>query len=372
LEEDKIKTMSIDIISDEILQDCSAVIRGFEHLRNHAIFDKFKHIKNYVIWSDCGTQFRCKEMNYYYFTKLANDGICVNMNYFGEKHGKFTRDQHFSVISYYLKKESMKNKISSTQDIVDVINKCQAESNSHNTVRRKNENEVYALLLNPPTRNEQKTYVKHFRQIKLVQYFYNLQNKLIDGEFYLNSTLFSDRTDLVDPVYLNSVLDDSRVPNKFTGSSLLFDNTERLEKPLILKKKRKYAEQLMKPVSNNDDITDLLTEEDGLDQNNDPIINGINTLNEENDNLPITSRHDNGIDKSKNECTKKCENCNQKKRYTEEEIQTISHSRINEELKLHYHPKDRKILYEGKLKSRRINEARLDLSEHYKNRHALD
>ena len=53
-----------------------------------------------------GTQFRCKELNYYYFTTLADEGITVSSNYFGEKHGKFGRDQHFSVISYYLRRES--------------------------------------------------------------------------------------------------------------------------------------------------------------------------------------------------------------------------------------------------------------------------
>ena len=42
---------------------------------------------------------------------MAEENISVNVNYFCEKHGKFARDQHFSVISYYLKRAALKEEI---------------------------------------------------------------------------------------------------------------------------------------------------------------------------------------------------------------------------------------------------------------------
>jgi hypothetical protein len=52
--ETSIKCLNIDIISDCLEQDANAVIRAFEFVRNLDIFQKFKNIKNYIIWSDCG------------------------------------------------------------------------------------------------------------------------------------------------------------------------------------------------------------------------------------------------------------------------------------------------------------------------------
>jgi hypothetical protein len=52
--ENSIKCLNIDIISDCLEQDANAVIRAFEFIRNLNIFKKFESIKNYIIWSDCG------------------------------------------------------------------------------------------------------------------------------------------------------------------------------------------------------------------------------------------------------------------------------------------------------------------------------
>lgn len=46
----------------------------------------------------------------------------VNLNFFCEKHGKNNRDSHFSCISRFIKKASLKKKLASTSDIVEAIN----------------------------------------------------------------------------------------------------------------------------------------------------------------------------------------------------------------------------------------------------------
>jgi hypothetical protein len=53
-DENVIKCLNIDIISDCLEQDANAVIRAFEFVRNLNIFKRFERIRNYIIWSDCG------------------------------------------------------------------------------------------------------------------------------------------------------------------------------------------------------------------------------------------------------------------------------------------------------------------------------
>ncbi len=39
--------------------------------------------KNYLIWTDTGSHFRCGELYYYLFNELAHEGIKVDFNLFG-------------------------------------------------------------------------------------------------------------------------------------------------------------------------------------------------------------------------------------------------------------------------------------------------
>jgi hypothetical protein len=71
-------------------------------LRQQSFFKEIEK-KNWVVWADCGSHFRCKELSYFLFNELRNapEQIIVNLNFFGEKHGKNSRDQHFSAISIF-------------------------------------------------------------------------------------------------------------------------------------------------------------------------------------------------------------------------------------------------------------------------------
>ena len=55
----------------------------------------------------------------------------THLNYFAEKHGKNSRDTHFSQISKFIESESKLKQMTSSQDIVDAILKRQEISNKN-------------------------------------------------------------------------------------------------------------------------------------------------------------------------------------------------------------------------------------------------
>ena len=66
----------------------------------------------------------------------------VNLNFFVEKHGKNNRDAHFSMVSKFVKQESLKKRLISSKDVVNAIKNGQKLANENrclNGVRRKNE-----------------------------------------------------------------------------------------------------------------------------------------------------------------------------------------------------------------------------------------
>lgn len=89
--------------------------------------------KSYIVWSDVGPHFRCAEFMHYLFVELAQLKIKVSFNLFCERHGKNSRDQHFSTISNFLKQESMVNQLTSSLDICTAIHKQQNIANINNS-----------------------------------------------------------------------------------------------------------------------------------------------------------------------------------------------------------------------------------------------
>jgi len=86
----------------------------------------------YIVWTDTGSHFRNSEFMHYLFKELFEQKISVSFNLFCEKQGKNSRDQHFSVVSNFIFKESMVKRLTSSQDICDAIMKQQAIANKNN------------------------------------------------------------------------------------------------------------------------------------------------------------------------------------------------------------------------------------------------
>ena len=82
-----VNCLNIDVISDYDGSTANDLIRTFKFIMQLEEFKKIDQ-KNYILWSDCGTQFRCAEFNYFLFNELPQKGKVVNLNFFCEKHGK--------------------------------------------------------------------------------------------------------------------------------------------------------------------------------------------------------------------------------------------------------------------------------------------
>lgn len=78
---------NLDVISDDLRADAYMLILMFRHVMELDIFKQIDR-PNYVIWTDCGKQFRCKEFFHFLFVELASKGKSVELNFFGEKHGE--------------------------------------------------------------------------------------------------------------------------------------------------------------------------------------------------------------------------------------------------------------------------------------------
>ena len=93
-----------------------------------------------------GTHFRCGEVLHFFLVELASDinQIHVELNFFGEKHGKNSRDQHFSVISKFIELETHKKRLNDSKDIIECINKRQ---NASNLIRKHNSNYILISLI---------------------------------------------------------------------------------------------------------------------------------------------------------------------------------------------------------------------------------
>ena len=86
-----IKILNIDIISDYEGTTSYYVIRSFKFLMQMPCFKAIDQF-NYIIWTDCGSQFRSAEFLNFLFNEETNlenklnKNVCLN--FFVEKHGK--------------------------------------------------------------------------------------------------------------------------------------------------------------------------------------------------------------------------------------------------------------------------------------------
>ncbi|CAF0936737.1 unnamed protein product [Brachionus calyciflorus] len=185
----------IDCINYDLIfkgsQKASTTVQAFKFMRKQEFFKKIEK-KNIVIWCDTGPHFRCSEVVDFFFNQLAKEYSSVYLNFFGDKHGKNTRDQHFSVVSNYIKKESLEKKLTCSQDIVDALKRRQKVSNDLRKLSAKKKGKK----LNPINLIAQKfeltdeTISNNFQIIKNIRCYYNF--KAIEPKFDLMSSIFSN------------------------------------------------------------------------------------------------------------------------------------------------------------------------------------
>ena len=83
-ENENIKLINFDLISSDLSQDASAVIRGLRILRQQPFFKEIEK-PEYVIWLDTGKCYRNNEILGYFLIELAKEtihGLCFKTFYF--------------------------------------------------------------------------------------------------------------------------------------------------------------------------------------------------------------------------------------------------------------------------------------------------
>lgn len=295
--------------------------------------DEFKAVeqKKYIVWTDTGTHFRCAELIHYLFDELAREQIRVCLNFFCEKHGKNGRDQHFSLVSNFIKQESLVKKLTCSKDIVDAINKHQVLSNEHRHNLKKQPIFTRALVLEKENlRNSS----RFFRKIKNIRLYYNFYS---DSTFNLKSTILSDLRESKNIIY----------NDKFEHSENEQENMteECVEKNLNLNFFSKKISNLKKLLGDsNIRSIQIHTEKEFL-------------IDE--------------IEENVDSCTKKCRDCKipvkfQIKTLLKEKNQ-IKLQDVQQELADHHHSKFKKIGIQRK--NRNKNETIKELIRHYQENH---
>jgi len=137
---------------------------------------------------------------HYLFVELAEFGIQVSFNLFCEKHGKNSRDQHFSTISNFINQESMVKKLACSQDICDAIEKHQHIANLNNervnSKQKKKGNELKIVNTKAfviPTRSSTRNSCSILTVVGLKKY-YNFFN---NGSLVLKTHFMSDQTNYI-------------------------------------------------------------------------------------------------------------------------------------------------------------------------------
>ncbi|CAF0988080.1 unnamed protein product [Brachionus calyciflorus] len=325
------KLMNIDLISSfQENESALDVIRGFRFLRE---LEEFKTVETnkYLVWTDTGTHFRWAELIYYLFKELADEKIQVCLNFFCEKHGKNGRDQHFSLVSNFIKQESLVKKLTCSKDIVDAIHKHQTLANEHREKLKLKPNFTKAYVIEKEVAQNSQ---RQFRKINNIRLYYNFFN---DKEFNLKSTILSDLR-VSKEIQFKDKIQYSELSST-NNSELKIENNINLD--YFSKKMYKLRELL------ND--SNFKIDEKEIDVES--IENG----------------------RSFSICTQECLNCKITTKFTTEQLEKNSknllHKEIQLELESHQHPKFKKNSITGKNRSKK--EAVEELIKHYRNNHVF-
>ena len=160
------------------------------------------------------------------------------------------RDQHFSVISYFLKKIQNLKRLTNAQEIVDALNNYQDQSNERNIKKRILPFNYLAVII--PSQDK----ITHSNRLDIAQIesLYNFQN--IDGT--IHTTVFSDLTKLI-AIPAKSQID-------VNGSKVKKQPVKRLDNNMVninhLKKKRENIEQDIRIAINDDGKINIMTPDD--------------------------------------------------------------------------------------------------------------
>ena len=301
------------------------------------------------------------------------------------------RDQHFSIISSYIKRLENKKRITNINEILDCLNSSQKESNINRSKNGLIEINYLALLL-----PQEKTIKTGFLEISQLESLYNVQNvRSKNGMFRICTSVFSDLKNLI-PITA-TVGQQSIIKKKHQSINLLEEPSEDfqylinkhqnikndLERIQRFKDKSKLNDQetfkeknyLYEYDDNNDEIDNLDPNDqndvntDDYEKNDDNRNKNDQNIEEDDEQYPDITQNSfipnesdipehcfiENIKRHDGACVKHCY-------YTIAELMTIGQKRLIDELIQHGHPGS---LKKNKKKFFKTDERRQELIAHY-------
>jgi hypothetical protein len=199
------------------------------------------------------------------------EGITVNLNFFAEKHGKNSRDQHFSTISNFVNAGSLEKRLTSSADIINAIQKHQHIANER---RLKLKKEPIKLWITEMPINFGRTSEQMHRKIENIRSLYNLQIKISNEEtcrdnsenlIYPNLDDFDSDSD-VDSIDRNDAyLEDQNLSKRFKlFTSIFTDLSELIEVKSVYKISKNRTRDTVNSIDLEEEDAILISRLNGL------------------------------------------------------------------------------------------------------------
>jgi hypothetical protein len=288
-------------------------------------------------------------MMHYCFKELSDLKIKVSLNFFCEKHGKSSRDQHFSVVSHFIQKESMIRKLTSSQDICDAIERQQAITNSKNAIISSLSNKHYKTRIDDFKQIITKAFVipqlpdtvlKKSLYVIGIQRFYNF---FTDNNFILKSRLMTEGSKCI-KVEVHKIKE--KEEKIFIKPNKIVDKIEHV-----------IATSMTRRIDNWNKLQGSYIRKDSSDS-------------ESSSGSEKTSSYEKSqIVNVENFCSKKCEKCPIAPKFEIDNLDNLKLFQINDELKSHGHLKSRQKKINNKIKNRDKRTAKQELFAHYQKYH---
>jgi len=330
----------LDAISHELLINYLYLHRYLRDLECFKSADR----KKYIVWTDTGAHFRNSEFMHYLFKELFNQKVSVSFNLICEKHGKNSRDQHFSVFSSFIFRESMVKKLTSSQDICDAIIKQQAIANMNNL-------RINELRKIDSTRKAQKSVVTKAFVIPFNPRAINTNPRLIVIGLKKYYNFFSSNSFL----YTHFMSDQLNFVRLYASISKSFTEIKTTVK----------SDKILPQIINNNYLNVKMSNWKMLQR-----IRGNRLMSSE---IASDNLNDNRYAHRENHCKTKCSDCREICQYRLGEINQITNnkslltqSQVIQELNRHGHPKSR---MNAQRKNRTFAEAKAELRFHYMENH---
>jgi hypothetical protein len=194
----------IDILSDNLSHNAHFVITSLKSVFEHEFIQNL-NLSKITFWMDGAGHFKNGQLAKYFSDVELEKNIKLKWNYFTEYHGKSLCDGRFGNISRFIAEElkSKRGSIESTEDLIQVIQR--GQDNSNNVRARKKQQPIKSiqLTIDVPVIDKIDSYV-----IKNIKTFHSFSSSAGEISCYVNSsdTISTVQPRKIEQVTLNGIV----------------------------------------------------------------------------------------------------------------------------------------------------------------------